>query len=231
MPYTHPGTAYDHTLTPLKGWYREMALDAEIAISSNVNLNSDGSPVVAGLVVHAESVTNAVSPYGENITGPTTFVVEMGCGAGDGVPIFLYSSPADPDVSNPGVPTGVAAYGTTAYPDVYASVLPRLTGQNMVGLVATGAYEVETTEFDTDQTYAPGNGLRAVTSNTNANGGKLTNQRGATVAFNSDGATQYGDPTLSAWDTIVGFVSRGEYVNANRRPVIGLWTTFIPGTR
>lgn len=229
MPYTFPGQAYDRTLTALKGWYKEMALDAEVIIGANVNINSNGTPATPGLVVHCVSFNAAISPYGETIDGPGTFVCEMG--ANKQMPIFLWSSPTDPDVSNPGVPAGTPAYGNTAYPDPYISTLPRTTNQHLVGLVATGGYEVESTEYDPDQTYAANDGLRTVTSNTDANAGKVTNQAGATPPFNSSGAAVYGNPAVAAWDTIVGIVSRGEYTNANRRPVLAYWTVYLPGTR
>jgi len=230
MPYTYPGQAYDHTLLALKGWYREMALDAEVAIGSNVNLNSTSAPVTMGLVVHAVSVNAALSPYGESITGPGTYVVEMGCKKGHGMPMYLWSSPQDPDVSNPGVIAGDPAYGVTSRPPEFVSILPRITGQNLVALVASGGYELEDTEYDTAQSYNIGDPLRAVSSNTDANGGKLTNQGATSDAFTT-ATFLYGDPTLSAWDTIVGVTSRGVYTNANRRTAIAFWSTWIPGTR
>ena len=236
MPYAYPGQAFDKAMVPLKGWYRETALDMEVAFSSNVNIGSNNTPATPGLCVHLTDVNASVDFYGGTTTGPGTGVVEMGCGAGHGVPLFLWTGQSEPDVYNPGVTAGVPAYGNSTYgPPDHISVFPPVSGGtvpiNLVALVAIGAYELETTEFDTDQTYAAGNGLRAVTDNTNANAGKLTNQRGTTAAFNSAGATQYGDPTLAAWDTIVGFVTRKEYVNANRKSVIAFWSSHHPGTR
>ena len=70
-----------------------------------------------------------------------------------------------------------------------------------------------------------------VTSNTDANGGRLTNQRATTAAYNSAGLTQFGDPTLSAWDTIVGIVSRASYVTGNKKAGIAFWSVYLPGTR
>jgi hypothetical protein len=230
------GQAFDHTLFALKGWYQEYALDVELKFSSNVNIGGVGTPGTPGLVCHAVSFSSNSDPYGGTMTGPKNVVAELGCGAGHGVPLFLYSNPTDPDVYNPGVVAGDPAYGTASRPADFYPVFPGIadasgTGQNMNAFVATGGYELESTEYDHDQTYTAGNGLRAVTSNTDANGGKITNQRGTTAAFNSAGATQYGDPTLSAWDTIVGFVSRGEFVNSNKREALAFYTAFIPGTR
>jgi len=230
MAYVNPGQAYDHTLTALKGWFKEMALDAAVTIGSNVNIGSIGSPVVPGLVVHPVSTVSALSPYGEGIDGPKTFTVEMGA-SGVTMPMYVYSSSTDPDVSNPGAIPGVPVYGNTTYPDVYLSVLPLVGGSNLVALVAEGGYELESTEYDTAQVYVTGQALRCVTSNTDANAGKLTNQRGTTAAFNSAGLLQVGDPTIAAWDTIVGIVSGGAYTNANRRTALAFWSKYVPGTR
>jgi len=234
MPYTNPGQAFDHTLVPLKGWYRDMALDAEVIIGANVNINSTNATPTPGLVVHTVSWRAGLSPYGGQSDGPGTFVVEMGCGPTHGMPMFLYSRPGDPDVSNPGVVPGVPVYGDTTQREVFGSVLPRLSNQNLVALVASGGYEVETTEFDTAQTYTAAQPLRSVTSNTNANAGKVTNERGpVTNGFGSAGAVQFvgNSATVTTWDTIVGFVSRGTYINANLKSVLGFYTYFVPGNR
>lgn len=231
MPYTYAGQAIDHTLVALKGWYREAALDAEVIPSSNVNIGSVGSPLTSGLCVHVTDFLPSVEPYGGVMDGPATFEVEMGCGDGHGMPLWTWPGSTDPDISNPGVEAGAPIYGSGNTPPAWISVLPPAAGGKMPALVATGAYEFEITEFDTDQTYTAGNGLRAVTSNTDADAGKLTNQRATTAAFNSNGATQFGDPTLPDWDTIVGVVSRGAYTNANRIAAMAFWPVWIPGTR
>jgi len=236
MAYSYPGQAFYHTLTALKGWYKQSALDAEVALSSNVNIGSNNSPAVQGLVVHSTSWTANSDPYGGTMNGPGTLVVEMGCGSGHGPAMYLWTPPTDPDAYNPGVPAGVAAGGTTDNVADYFPVFPPIGSPstfvpNLTALVSLGGYEVETTEYDTAQTFLSGQGLRSVTSNTDADAGKVTNQRGTTAAFNSAGVCQFGDPTLSAWDTIVGFVSRGTYVNANKRNALAYWTAFIPGTR
>lgn len=236
MAYSYPGQAFYNTLTALKGWYRETALDVECVFSSNVNIGGVGTPGTAGLCIHAVSFTTNSDPYGGTMTGPKNVVAEMGCGANHGVPFFLWTPPTDPDVYNPGTPTGVVPYGTTTNPADFYPVFPGIatssgTGQNMNALVALGAYELETTEYDKDQTYTAGNGLRAVTSNTDENAGKLTNQAGATAPFNSSGATVFGNPAVAAWDTIVGFVSRGEYINSYKREALAFYPGYWPGTR
>lgn len=234
MAYVYPGQAFDHTLGALKGWSRDVALDTEVILSSNININSDHSPVVSGLCVHAESLSSVTDVYGASFVHKSP-VVELGCGPGDGVPLFLWPNAFDPDVSNPGTIPGDPVYGTTARPPDFVSAQPSpsISGATLFALVALGGYELETTEYDTDQTYTVGQALRAVTSNTNVNGGKLTNQRGATAAFNSDGVVQYvaNSTTVSTWDTIVGFVSRGAATNANRRSLLAFYPGFWPGNR
>lgn len=234
VSYSYPGQAYSHTLTPLKGWYEYGALDAEVKPSTNVNINSLGlAPLCSGLVVHATDKTDQADVYGGVINGPGTLVVELGCGGlTHGIPMYLWPGFSDPDISNPGTPTGTPAYGDSTYgPPDQIPVYPPSGGGNMTALVATGGFEVETTEYDADQTYASGQPLRAVTSNTNVNGGKVTNQGASANTFTSSQTFLQGDPTLSAWDTIVGVVSRETYTNANKKPALSFYTAWIPGTR
>lgn len=84
----------------------------------------------------------------------------------------------------------------------------------MSGLVATGGYEVATTEFDDDQTYHINDALRAIASNSNATtGGRLTN---ASFTLGTTAA--------------VGVVSKLPAANSHKKRVLTLWTAFIPGT-
>lgn len=121
---------------------------------------------------------------------------EMGC-TGTQMAIFLLQNSDDPDVSNnDGVSQAVNPDGT------------------MSGLVATGGYEVTSTEFDDDQTYAVNNQLRAVASNSNATtGGRLTNQ-GITVGTNA----------------VCGVVSKLPYSNSDGVRVIQFWPVYCPGS-
>jgi hypothetical protein len=238
MAYTYPGQAFDHTLVPLKGWYRESALDVECTPSSNVNINSASAPVTSGLCIHGTNVNANTDVYGGQINGPGTVIFEMGCGPTHGVPYFTWPNSTDPDISNPGTIPGDPVYGSTAHPPDWIPVLPTVpTGTavtNMVALVGTGGYELETTEYDTAQTYVVGQPIRAVTSNTLANAGKVTNQKGpVTGDFNSSGVVQFvgNTATVTNWDTIVGWVSRQTYTNANRRSGLSFYTDMWPGNR
>lgn len=82
-------------------------------------------------------------------------------------------------------------------------------------LVATGGYELETTEFDTAQTYAPNEPLRAHTD------GKLTNQ--SVVLFSQDNS-----PQTNA-TAVVGIVSRGKFTNAYGVSALAFWPVWAPG--
>lgn len=225
MPYSYPGTSFDHTLTGLKGFPTESHLDLDGTLSSNVNIGGIGTQPLAGQVVHVASTTTGV---GSNGNGPNVPVFEMGAHLTQ-MAIFLWPSALDFDVSNAGVPAGVALGGTTTNLPAWVPIRP--TGK-LVGLVAKGSFELESTEYDTNQTYAVGDLLRAVTSNTDANAGKLTNQNASGgQAFASPGKLVYGDPSVAAWDSPVGVVSRGQYTNALGIPVISFWPVYLPGSR
>lgn len=122
---------------------------------------------------------------------------EMGV-TGTQMAIFLLQNSDDPDVQNNGgqhwnaiAPTGVLS-----------------------GLVATGGYELASTEFDDSRTYRVNDPLRAVASNTNATtGGRLTNE--SVVLFQT---------------AIVGIVSKPPAKNSHGKKVLTFWPVFCPGT-
>jgi hypothetical protein len=120
------------------------------------------------------------------------------------MPIFLLQNGDDNDVINSG--------GTTWYP-----IGPTGT---ITGLVGSGSYELETTEFDSARTYAPNDYLRCKSSsNSSTDGGLLTND--ATVAAEAGS----GNPT-----NIVGVVSRGvRKRQSDRNNVLAFWTVYKPG--
>lgn len=122
---------------------------------------------------------------------------EMGV-TGTQMAIFLLQNSDDPDVQNEGG-------------DDFQAIAP--TGV-MSGLVATGGYEVATTEFDSAQTYAINDVVRAVASNSNATtGGRLTN---ASFTLGTTAG--------------VGVVSKAVAQNSHKKNVLTLWTAYIPGT-
>jgi hypothetical protein len=128
---------------------------------------------------------------------------ELGC-TGSMMPIFLLQNGTDNDVSNDG--------GTTWYP-----IGPTGT---ITGLVGSGSYELETTEFDSANTYAPNEYLRCKSSSqSSTDAGLLTNA--STVAAEAGS----GNPT-----NIVGVVSRGvRKRQSDRNNVLAFWTVYKPG--
>lgn len=133
--------------------------------------------------------------------------LETGVGETD-MGLFLIQGSTEFDVSNPGT--------TPAGNFLQQAIAP--TGV-MTGLVATGGYEIESTEFDTDQEYTQGDLLTAAVANsTLATGGVLTN-------VGSGGAgdvEQFVDP-------VCGVVSRGSYNNCHGIAVVAFWSVWLPG--
>jgi hypothetical protein len=120
------------------------------------------------------------------------------------VAIFLLNGATDPDVSNPGT--------TASGRFVQQSVSP--TGK-MSGVVATGGYEIDSTEFDSSRTYVPGDLLTAPTgagAGAAATGGVLTN----------DSVVQFVNP-------VVGVVSSGKHMNHNGVNTLSFWSVYLPG--
>jgi hypothetical protein len=122
------------------------------------------------------------------------------------VAIFLLNGSEDADVSNPGT--------TAAGNFMHQAVAP--TGK-LSGLVATGGYEISSTEYDATKTYTPGDLLTAAQSLSNpAVGGVLTNVVGSAAV------TQFVNP-------VVGVVSSGAARNHNGINAISFWCVWLPG--
>lgn len=130
--------------------------------------------------------------------------------SGTKMAIFLLQADTDYDVSNPGT-TGSGNF-------MHQSIGP---SGNQSGLVATGGYELESTEFDTEATYLPNQLLTAKTANTTqATGGVLSNDRNGSGG--SAGAVrQYVDAAC-------GVVSRGAFRNEHSVDVLAFWPIYLP---
>ena len=81
-----------------------------------------------------------------------------------------------------------------------------MMGGTLSGIVCLGPYEVQTTEYDSDQAYAPNDALTAV--NTGANIGLVT--RGTVYE-----------------DTILGWVSDGVVTGLYEQSILTFWTDFV----
>ena len=169
-----------------KGMYAKKGWFDMSALDYSAKLSSSVTfDVPAGRVVHLD-------PDGKFATGAHA----------TGVAIFLLNGSADADVSNP---------GTTASGNfMHQAIAP---AGNMSGLVATGGYEIATTEFDSSRVYAPGDLLTATAADTNSTtGGRITN---ASV-------TQFVTP-------VVGVVSSGKAKNHNGFYALSFWSVWLPG--
>jgi hypothetical protein len=168
-----------------KGWFDMASLDYSAKLSSAVEF-----VVPRGRVVHVDS-NGEFRPGAHNTN----------------VAIFLLNGSEDADVSNPG--WGQPGSRSAAN-FMHVAISP--TGK-MSGLVATGGYEIASTEFDADRSYTPGDLLTAAQHLTNAAvGGVLTN---ASV-------TQFVNP-------VVGVVSSGKAANHNGVMSLSFWTVWLPG--
>jgi len=137
---------------------------------------------------------------------------EMGI-ANTQMPLFLISGSDEFDVNNPGT--------TVSGGFMHVAVAP---AGNLTGLVATGGYELSSTEFETTpaRAYAPNQLLTALpASNTSqANSGTLTNDR-AGVGGSTGAVRQYQDAACAV-------VSRGKYLNEHGVPVLAFWPIYLP---
>ena len=138
---------------------------------------------------------------------------EMGV-SGTQMGIFLIPSDSDPDVTSPTYSRG----------GKFMSQAP--AGRNASGIVATGGFEIETTEFDAEPAvaYAPNQLLTAKASNTDqATGGVLSNDRNG--AGGSAGAVR------AYQDAACGVVSSGvSYNEHQQRDMLSLWTIYLPAS-
>lgn len=182
---------FEQALDVTKGWFHLHALDKSAKLDNDLLTGSTAVP--AGRVAHLNSV-------GE---------FELGA-SGNEVPIFLWNGKDHPDVYNNGVSptTGVQHW---------IGISP--TGV-MSGLVAMGAYELQTTEFDSDQTYAPNDPLTC-----DANG-VLTNQSAVPytdliVGFCSAHVNEDNQQATPANGNPVGYNSHGVQV-------LTFWPHFLP---
>jgi hypothetical protein len=170
-----PRQMTEHTLNALKGWPSPHAVDHAAPLSESIDVAN--LPVLGGSVVRL----NAAGKY------------ELGVGTLNVMPLFLFQNSDDPDVQNDG--------GDPATDKgVFVAITP--SGKAMA-LVASGAYELTSTEF-VDDTYAPNDPLTSAIA-------------GATAGKIKKG-------TLYT-DMIVGIVSRGKVDNGYGFDAIAFWPT------
>ena len=189
MPVPRQMTA--HTLEAPKGWPSPHAVDYQAVFDATQLSTISGNVAFSGRCVH-------VAADGEFEFGVTALQM----------PLFLWQNSDDPDVENPGGDPATVA-------GAWVAVAP--TGK-INALVAAGAYELASTEFDATQTYVPNELLFAATGTTLATAGVLTN-----VAIGD------GWPNVPA----VGVVSRGRTsasaANSHGVAELHFWPQYLPG--
>ena len=184
-----PTQMFTNTLDAIKGWFHEAALD-------------HSAPFAGGQTGTAASASAAIE-YKQGMVASlnASDQLVLGCD-GNSVAIFLLNSEDDPDVAN----ASFAGSGE------WVSIGPSGT---LSGLVATGGYELESTEYD-DGVYNPGDPLFSKVT-TNALCGLL--QKGTVYS-----------------DAIVGVVSKkqvasgsnGHVKNSHGQSVLRFWTVWLP---
>ena len=188
-----PTQMFTNTLDAIKGWFHEAALDHSAGMSGVVQKDN------AGVELEFKQGTACSLDADGNLT--------IGVGGTD-VAIFLLNSEDDPDVAN----ASFAGSGE------WVAVGP--SGQ-LSGLVATGGYELESTEYK-DAAYAPGDTLDCPVAG-----------QGSNAAHADAGKLQAGDAYV---DAIVGVVSKkqvassasGHVKNSHGQSVLRFWSVWLP---
>ena len=190
MPVPTIEPMYAHYLDIKKGWNANMnALDYQARISDAVTFVLDW-----GRVVH-------LNASGEFATG---------CHA-TGVSMFLWQGPKQTTVAIPNI-----ANPTTSTTFIGKSVSP---GGTSGALVATGAIEIGSTEYDKTKTYLPNQLLTSVNDDDDGDvGGLLTNEGSGA----GDRVEQYVDP-------VCGVVSSGVEINWLGAKMLSFHPVWLPG--
>jgi hypothetical protein len=183
-----PRQSTAHVLNALKGWPSQHAVDFSAPMSAAALAAVAPNPVFAGRC----GQLNASKQFALGVTPDTGKII---------MPMFFLQNSDDPDVSSDG---GITGDASTDDPEGWA----RVGRNNMTALTAAGAFELETTEFDTDVSYEPNDAL--------------------TADPNDDGVISKGTPYT---DHIVGIVSRGKKKSgqlASGRDVLAFWPYCLP---
>lgn len=174
-----------HTLDVLHGYKSDTDAVTWTAAFSSSQLGSvTGNVAYAGRCVHLNS-------SGDFEFGVTNRSMGM----------WLLQNSNDPDVTNDG---GTASTDADAWHPIRPT-------DKLTAVVAAGAYELETTEFNTSLTYAPNDTLTAVTGTTLSTCGVMTNAS----------AVPYTNP-------VCGVASAAKYTNSHGRSALRFWPVYLP---
>ena len=186
---------FEQALDTKKGWFHMAALDKS-------------APLGAALLAAATDV-----PAGRVASIDANGEFQLGNGGnGTAMPIYLWNGNDHPDVLNDGVSP---VSGNTNW----VAIAP--TGI-MSGLVATGGYELQTTEFDSDQTYAINDLLTADANGVMTNSGAVQFTSWICGVCSPHGQAAVED-AASGIDSPVGD-------NAHGVEVLNFWSYFLPAS-
>jgi len=153
---------YVHALDPLKGWFNLCALDKSAPIDSTYLAN--GVVIPPGRCVFLNDAGNFTADRKSTTSYPGGAITNYKTA----MPMFLWAGTSDADVYNDGTALTQTTLGTAT--TNWIAVQP--SGVSMA-LVATGGYELQTTEYDSTvgvPAYLPNTPLYAIT-NAHANRG------------------------------------------------------------
>ena len=184
---------FEQALDAVKGWFHLAALDKSAPLCPTVLA---ATTVPAGRVAVINDSGNFVIDR-TTITNATT-----------AMPIFLWNGSDHPDVYNDGTSS---VSGTVHWYGISPTGI-------MSGLVATGGYELQTTEYDSTQTYVPNDLLTASTAGvlTNASAVQYTNWICGVASWH----VQADNQTAAA--------TSPEGTNAHGMSTLTFWTYFLP---
>lgn len=181
---------FEQSLDVVRGFVPQFSLEKVRPLDAALLANATEVP--AGRVAH-------IADDGEWELGAT----------GKKLPHFLWQGKNDADVQNPGIsPTTDVRYWVGIGPD-----------GRIRGLPATGAFELQTTEFDSTRTYKPNDMLKADTA------GKLTNDTVTTGSHCIAGIASWHENSEFG-PSRDGDSPKG--VNAHGVDVLTFYTFFLP---
>lgn len=216
---------YEHALNPVSGFDPLYAIYKYAPLSDDVLNAVDAVP--AGRVAYLDVAGEFQLADGGNI------VAQGGTQPNSAMPLYLWQGSHDPDVLNDGTSPATGRIH-------WFGVNPHGV---MAGLVATGGYELQTTEFDADQDYLP-NELLTCDEDADGVAGRLTNVSqdpagGAVIPVldwvcgvcswhvQSDYQT-VPDATAGVPNPVAGGGSSPVGLNAHQVPVLTFWTYYQP---
>lgn len=194
---------FEHGLDPIRGWFGLECLHKTAPLDAT--LRSGSTEVPAG---RCAFLTDDGEFHIDRVSGNSSNFKTV-------MPHFLWHGRDANSVYN----TGVSPSGSTHW----ESIIP---ADNMFGLVATGGYELQTTEFDSEQTYLPNQLLTAANSDDHGSvdAGKLTNQIATQYINWICGVASFHENQKATDDAPTGPTG----TNAHGVETLTFWTYFLP---